>query len=129
MIRAAYDQGVTPWIRTRNDPWVLMTVLDMGAKAISISNMSSVEEAKRAVAGLLPADRRARGRPPEPFRYVPASEYLRLVRQRGVPLGPDRGQRGDRELQGDRQGRSDWLHPDRSQRHLVGARRPRARST
>ena len=76
MIRASYDQGVTPWIRTRNDPWVLMTVLDMGAQAISISNMSSVEEAKRAVAAS--STRRsasARAARANRFRHVSSQEY------------------------------------------------------
>jgi 2-keto-3-deoxy-L-rhamnonate aldolase RhmA len=76
MIRAAYDQGVTPWIRTRNDPWVLMTVLDMGAQAISISNMSSVEEAKKAVAGVFypPRGEREAARANR-FRNESAKEY------------------------------------------------------
>jgi len=76
MIRAAYDQGVTPWIRTRNDPWVLMTVLDMGAQAISISNMSSVEEARRAVASVFypPIGEREAARANR-FRHEPAKDY------------------------------------------------------
>ena len=76
MIRAAYDQGVTPWIRTRNDPWVLMTVLDMGAQAISISNMSSVEEAKRAVDGVFypPIGEREAARPNR-FRHESSQAY------------------------------------------------------
>ena len=76
MIRAAYDQGVTPWIRTRNDPWVLMTVLDMGAQAISISNMSTVEEAKHAVAGVFypPLGEREAARANR-FRHASSKEY------------------------------------------------------
>ena len=50
MVRSCYDQDITPWIRCRNDPWVIMTALDMGAQAISISNIGTVERAQQAVA-------------------------------------------------------------------------------
>ena len=50
MVRSCYDQGITPWIRCRNDSWIIMTALDMGAQAISISNIGTVERAQQAVA-------------------------------------------------------------------------------
>lgn len=49
MIRTAYAHGITPWVRCRNDPWIIMTTLDSGAQAITIPNVGSVEAAKAAV--------------------------------------------------------------------------------
>ena len=77
LIRAAYDQDITPWIRCRNDPWVIMTALDLGAQAISISNVGTVEAARAAVAATYypPKGERESSRPHR-FRNVPGPEYF-----------------------------------------------------
>jgi 4-hydroxy-2-oxoheptanedioate aldolase len=49
MIQAAYSHNVTPWVRVRNDPWAIMTTLDLGAQMITIPNVGSVAAARAAV--------------------------------------------------------------------------------
>jgi 4-hydroxy-2-oxoheptanedioate aldolase len=80
MVRACYDQGITPWIRSRLDPWVIMTALDTGAQAVSISNIGTVERARQAVAATYfpPRGEREAARPHR-FEDVPAAEYLEWV--------------------------------------------------
>jgi 2-keto-3-deoxy-L-rhamnonate aldolase RhmA len=80
MVRACYDQGITPWIRSRLDPWIIMTALDTGAQAISISNIGTVERARQAVAATRfpPKGEREAARPHR-FEDVPAAEYLEWV--------------------------------------------------
>ncbi|MCW5852433.1 MAG: hypothetical protein KIT87_20330 [Anaerolineae bacterium] len=50
IIRATYSYNVTPWLRLRNDPWLIGLVLDMGAQALTIPNCASAEQARAAVA-------------------------------------------------------------------------------
>jgi 4-hydroxy-2-oxoheptanedioate aldolase len=80
MVRACYDQGITPWIRCRLDPWIIMTALDTGAQAVSISNIGTVERARQAVAATYfpPKGEREAARPHR-FEGVPAAEYLDWV--------------------------------------------------
>lgn len=80
MVRACYDQGITPWIRCRLDPWIIMTALDTGAQAVSISNIGTVERARQAVAAAYfpPTGEREAARPHR-FEDVPAAEYLEWV--------------------------------------------------
>jgi 4-hydroxy-2-oxoheptanedioate aldolase len=77
MIRTAYAHNVTPWVRCRNDPWVIMMTLDAGAQAISIPNVGSAEAARAAVAGAFypPKGEREMSRPLR-MRGLSASDYL-----------------------------------------------------
>lgn len=77
MIRTAYAHNVTPWLRTRNDPWVIMTMLDLGAQAITVPNVGSAAEAKAAVAATFypPKGEREMSRPLR-FRGLSATDYL-----------------------------------------------------
>ncbi|CAG0955415.1 4-hydroxy-2-oxoheptanedioate aldolase [Anaerolineae bacterium] len=52
MIRTAYSYNVTPWVRLRNDPWLIGMTLEMGAQAITIPNCSSAAEARAAVSAV-----------------------------------------------------------------------------
>lgn len=52
MVRACYAHGVTPWARVRNDPWEIMTCLDLGCQAITIPNIGNVAQARAAVAAM-----------------------------------------------------------------------------
>ena len=49
MIRTAYSYNVTPWVRLRNDPWLIGMTLEMGAQALTLPNCSSAAEARAAV--------------------------------------------------------------------------------
>jgi 4-hydroxy-2-oxoheptanedioate aldolase len=77
MIRSCYDQDITPWIRCRNDPWIIMTTLDMGAQALSISNIGTVEATRQAVASTFypPKGEREMARAHR-FRSMSGKEYL-----------------------------------------------------
>jgi 4-hydroxy-2-oxoheptanedioate aldolase len=77
MIRSCYDQDITPWIRCRNDPWIIMTTLDMGAQALSISNIGTVEATRQAVASTFypPKGEREMARAHR-FRSMSGQEYL-----------------------------------------------------
>ena len=76
MIRSCYDQDVTPWIRCRNDPWIIMTTLDMGAQVLSISNIGTVEATRQAVASTFypPKGEREMARAHR-FRSMSGQEY------------------------------------------------------
>jgi 2-keto-3-deoxy-L-rhamnonate aldolase RhmA len=76
MVTAAYAHEITPWIRCRLDPWVIMMALDAGAQAISISNIPNAEAARRAVAATYypPKGEREAGRPLR-FRSMGAKQY------------------------------------------------------
>ena len=75
MIRSCYDQDITPWIRCRNDP-IIMTTLDMGAQALSISNIGTVEATRQAVASTF--------YPPKGEREMALGASLRLDVRPGV---------------------------------------------
>jgi 4-hydroxy-2-oxoheptanedioate aldolase len=77
MIRTAYAHGITPWVRVRNDPWVIMTTLDLGAQAITIPNTGTAEAARAAVAAAYypPKGEREMGRPLR-FRNLSTADYL-----------------------------------------------------
>ena len=77
MVRTAYAHGVTPWVRCRNDPWVIMMTLDTGAQAITIPNVGSAEEARAAVRATFypPKGEREMSRPLR-MRGMSASDYL-----------------------------------------------------
>lgn len=77
MIRTAYAHAITPWIRCRNDPWVIMTALDQGAQAVTVPNVGSADAARAAVAAVYypPRGQREMSRPLR-FRALSAREYL-----------------------------------------------------
>ena len=77
MIRTAYAHNMTPWVRCRNDPWVIMTILDMGTQAITIPNCGSAEAARAAVSAAYypPKGEREMSRPLR-FRGLSAPDYL-----------------------------------------------------
>jgi len=80
MIRTAYAHGITPWVRCRNDPWVIMTILDQGAQALTVPNIGSAAAARAAVAAAFypPRGEREMSRPLR-FRGLSASAYLDWV--------------------------------------------------
>jgi len=80
MIRAAYAHGVTPWVRCRNDPWVIMTTLDSGAQALTIPNVGTAEVARAAVRAIYypPRGEREFARPLR-FRALSNADYLEWV--------------------------------------------------
>lgn len=49
MVAAARAGDMTPWVRCRNDPHEIMTLLDFGVEAITIPSVGTVEAAQRAV--------------------------------------------------------------------------------
>jgi len=75
--RAAYAHGVTPWARVRNDPWEIMTCLDLGAQAITVPNIGTVAAARAAVNAMHypPMGDREMSRPMR-LRGLTASQYL-----------------------------------------------------
>lgn len=77
MIRTAYAHKVTPWVKVRNDPWAIVTILDMGAQAITIPNCGSAEAARAAVnsAYYPPKGKREMSRPLR-FRGLSAPDYI-----------------------------------------------------
>lgn len=77
MVRTAYAHGLTPWVRCKNDPWTIMTTLDMGVQAITIPNCGSAAEARAAVAATYypPKGEREMSRPLR-FRNLSAPEYI-----------------------------------------------------
>jgi staphyloferrin B biosynthesis citrate synthase len=76
MIRTAYAWNMTPWVRCRNDPWVIMTTLDMGAQIITLPNIQSVEEARAAVnAALYPPKGERENSRALRFRGMSAADY------------------------------------------------------
>lgn len=77
MIRTAYSYDITPWVRVRNDPWVIMTTLDLGAQAITIPNVGSAAEARAAVEATFypPKGDREMSRPMR-MRNMTAPEYI-----------------------------------------------------
>lgn len=82
MIRTAYAHEITPWVRVLNDPWVIMTTLDLGAQAITIPNVGSAEEARSAVASTYypPRGEREMSRPLR-FRAHSAHDYIDWVNE------------------------------------------------
>lgn len=81
MIRTAYAHGITPWVRCRNDPWVIMTTIDSGAQAITIPNVGSVEAAKAAVnAAFYPPKGKREFARPLRFRALANADYLEWAR-------------------------------------------------
>ena len=80
MVTAAYAFNITPWVRCRNDPFTIMTVLDLGVQMISIPNMSDAEAARAAVESAFypPRGTREMNRPTR-FRAHTAPEYLAWV--------------------------------------------------
>lgn len=77
MIRTAYAHDVTPWVRVRNDPWSIMTVLDFGAQAITVPNVGRVDEARAVVEAVYypPRGEREMARPLR-FRAMSAGDYF-----------------------------------------------------
>jgi 2-keto-3-deoxy-L-rhamnonate aldolase RhmA len=77
MTRAAFAMDVMAWARVRNDPWEIATTLDAGVMAVTIPNIGTVQDAKRAVlaARYPPHGERENGRPAR-FRKLPEKEYL-----------------------------------------------------
>jgi 4-hydroxy-2-oxoheptanedioate aldolase len=77
MVRTAYSHDVSPWIRCRNDAWVIMMTLDTGAQAITIPNVGSAAAARAAVAAAFypPKGEREMSRPLR-MRGLSASDYL-----------------------------------------------------
>lgn len=77
MVRTAYAHNLTPWVRSRNDPWVIMNLLDLGIQAITIPNCGSAAEARAAVAAAYypPKGAREMSRPLR-FRGLSATEYI-----------------------------------------------------
>lgn len=85
MIRTAYAHNVTPWVRVRNDPWVIMTTLDLGAQMITVPNVGSAEAARSAVNAAFypPKGDREMSRPLR-FRGLSAPEYLEWAQSQVV---------------------------------------------
>jgi len=80
MIDVCYAHGITPWVRCRNDAWVIMTTLDMGAQALTIPNVGSAAAARAAVDAVFypPKGRREASRPLR-FRGLSTADYLSWV--------------------------------------------------
>ena len=78
MVRAAYAHGITPWARIRNDPWEIATTLDTGVQIVTLPNIGTAEEARRAAAAARypPHGDRENGRPLR-FKAMDEAEYLR----------------------------------------------------
>src|SRR4051812_46782900 len=51
LIYAAHANGLTPWVRTKNNPWDIMQALDNGALVVS-TKVHTAEEARMAVAAV-----------------------------------------------------------------------------
>lgn len=49
MVAAARGGGMTPWIRCKNDPHEIMTMLDFGIEAITVPSVGTVAEAQAVV--------------------------------------------------------------------------------
>ena len=80
MTRAAYGIGVTPWARVRNDPWEIMTTLDAGVQIITVPNVGTADEARRAVsAAHYPPHGERESNRPNRFRHFTDAEYLDWV--------------------------------------------------
>lgn len=81
LIRAAHAHDITPWVRVRNDPWEIMTCLDMGAQAITVPNCGTVAAARAAVAAVHypPLGEREMSRPLR-LRGLSAQDYLEWTR-------------------------------------------------
>jgi 4-hydroxy-2-oxoheptanedioate aldolase len=81
MVRAAYAHGVTPWARVRNDPYEIMTALDLGVQAITVPNCGTVAAARAAVAAVHypPLGEREMSRPLR-LRNLTGAEYLEWSR-------------------------------------------------
>jgi len=77
MIRTCYAYDITPWVRVRNDPWVIMMTLDLGAQIITVPNIGSAEQARQAVAAAFypPTGEREMSRPLR-FRNLTAGQYF-----------------------------------------------------
>lgn len=85
IIRTAYSYDVTPWVRLRNDPWLIGLVLDMGAQALTIPNCGSAAEARAAVTATFypPVGQREMSRG---FRFqgMSGSEYWEWARSQVI---------------------------------------------
>lgn len=81
MINVAYSHEITPWVRVRNDPWEIMSVLDMGAQALTIPNVGTVEAAQSAINAIHypPVGEREMSRPLR-FRGLSAKDYFDWAR-------------------------------------------------
>ena len=77
MTRAAYAARVTPWARVRNDPYEIATTLDMGVQIVTVPNVASAEDARRAAqaARYPPFGERENGRPMR-MRGMSEADYL-----------------------------------------------------
>ena len=81
MVRAAFAHGVTPWARVRNDPYEIMTALDLGVQAITVPNCGTVDAARAAVDAVHypPRGNREMSRPLR-LRSLGSEEYLEWSR-------------------------------------------------
>lgn len=77
MVRAAYAHAITPWARIRNDPWEIATTLDLGVQIVTLPNIGTAEEARRAAAAARypPYGERENGRPLR-SRAMEEADYL-----------------------------------------------------
>lgn len=85
MVHAAYAHGVTPWARCKNDPFTIMTMLDMGIQMLTIPNTSDAASARAAVRSAFypPEGDREMSRPLR-FRAHSTDDYLEWVRENVV---------------------------------------------
>jgi 4-hydroxy-2-oxoheptanedioate aldolase len=75
MIRAAEARGITPVVRvTENSPELIMRALDIGAHAVQIPQISTADDAKRAVLSAKYYPQGQRGL----CRYVRAADYSNM---------------------------------------------------
>jgi 2-keto-3-deoxy-L-rhamnonate aldolase RhmA len=77
LIHYAYSMGLTPWVRSRNDPWEIMHAIDNGALVVSMK-IGDPDDARKAVNAVRYPPKGTR-EPSRPKRYahMPQDEYLR----------------------------------------------------